>query len=117
MPRGVLANVSAHTRTQQKQKQNAIVIIVDVIIVVDFVVIVDIDVIIDVIVEGGTKLNCLIKVLAISDKNVRHFSSSFTPISAHTNFHDPRTTPSGRKVIRRRRGGGKRKEREKKEKN
>jgi hypothetical protein len=31
-----------------------------------------------------------------------HFSSSFTLISAHTNFHDPRTTPSGRKVIRRR---------------
>jgi hypothetical protein len=36
----------------------------------------------------------------------RHFSSSFTIISAHTNFHDPRTrtTSSGRKVIRRRRG-------------
>ena len=32
----------------------------------------------------------------------QHFSSSFTLISAHTNFHNPRTTPSGRKVIRRR---------------
>jgi hypothetical protein len=32
----------------------------------------------------------------------RYFSSSFTQISAHTNVHDPRTTPSGRKVIRRR---------------
>jgi hypothetical protein len=37
------------------------------------------------------------------------FSSCFTLISAHTNFHDPRTTPSGRKVIRYRR----KKEREK----
>jgi hypothetical protein len=28
----------------------------------------------------------------------RHFSSSFTLISAHQKFHDPRNTPSGRKV-------------------
>jgi hypothetical protein len=37
------------------------------------------------------------------------FLSFFTLISAHTNFHDARTTPSGRKVIWRRkkeRGGG-----------
>ena len=27
-----------------------------------------------------------------------YFSSVFNLISAHTNFHDPRTTPSGRKV-------------------
>ena len=27
-----------------------------------------------------------------------HLLSSFTLISAHTNFHDPRSTPSGRKV-------------------
>ena len=34
---------------------------------------------------------------------IRIFSSSFTLISAHLNFHYPRTTPSVRKVIRRRR--------------
>ena len=67
------------------------------------------------------KLDFSIKVLTISDnsdfsififfgggvggpnKISPHFSFSFTLISAHTNFHDPRTNPSGRKVIRRRR--------------
>jgi hypothetical protein len=32
-----------------------------------------------------------------------HLSSNFTIISAHKYVHDPRRTPSGRKVIRRRR--------------
>jgi hypothetical protein len=50
----------------------------------------------------------------VPKQNFSHFSSTFTIISAHTNFHDPRTTPSGGKVIRRRKGG-KRKERGKKE--
>jgi hypothetical protein len=63
--------------------------------------------------EREKKSDFLIKVLAISDNSDffgggipqffgRHFSSSFTLISAHTNVHDPRTNPSGRKVIRRR---------------
>ena len=34
----------------------------------------------------------------VPNKNFRHFPSTFTLISAHTNFHDPRTTPSVRKV-------------------
>ena len=55
-----------------------------------------------------SKINFSIKVLAISDNSdfsfflffclggvpqifFRHFSSSFTLMSAHTNFHDPRT--------------------------
>jgi hypothetical protein len=47
----------------------------------------------------------------VPQKKIRHFSSRFTLISAHTNFHDPRTTHSGRKVIRYR------ERRERKEKN
>jgi hypothetical protein len=43
-----------------------------------------------------------------SYQSSRHFSSSFTLIRAHTNFHDHRTTPSGREA--------KRKEREKEKK-
>jgi hypothetical protein len=100
-PRGVLANVSAHARTLNPTPQTAIVIIVDVVI--------------KIVVRGQKNLLFFIKVLAISDDSnfsiffvflggspniYRHFSSSFTLISAHTNFHNPRTTPSRRKVIR-----------------
>jgi hypothetical protein len=49
-------------------------------------------------------LNQFKKKLAKADPSswlAQCFSSSFTLISGHTNFHDPRTTPSGRKVIRR----------------
>ena len=49
---------------------------------------------------------------SISFNFFRHFSSRFTLISAHTNFHNPRINPSGRKVIRYRR---RKKEREKEE--
>jgi hypothetical protein len=47
--------------------------------------------------KGQKKLNFSIKVLAISDNS--DFSTIFF-LSAHTNFHDPRTNPFGRKVIR-----------------
>ena len=68
--------------------------------------------------KKSKKSDFSIKVVAISDnsnfsifqKKNRHFSSHFTLISAHTNFHDPRTSPSGRKVIRRRGGRGRREE-------
>jgi hypothetical protein len=72
-PRGVLAIVSAHARTLNPP-QTAIITIIDVVIIVE------------VVIRGPQK-----NVLTI-----------FCLISAHTNFHGPRTTPSGRKVIRRR---------------
>ena len=68
--------------------------------------------------KKNSKFYFSIKVLAISDNSdfskkkiifflggggvpqffFGHFSSTFTLISAHTNFHDPRSTPCGRKV-------------------
>jgi hypothetical protein len=45
-----------------------------------------------------------------------HFPSSVNLITAHANFHNPRTTPSGRKVIRRRRKREERKRKEEKKK-
>jgi hypothetical protein len=79
--------------------------------------------------KKNSKFYFSIKVLAISDNSdfskkkiifflgggvpqffFGHFSSTFTLISAHTNFHDPRSTPCGRKVrAEREERGGERK--------